>query len=68
MMFHVVCDTGALNPSATMCFSCECCRAQDAKRVTKFINLPPVLEVQLKRFAHDSGRDGSNKVCALGQD
>jgi hypothetical protein len=38
--------------------------AQDAKKGVTFLDLPPVLQLQLKRFAYDFERDANIKVGA----
>jgi hypothetical protein len=36
---------------------------QDAKKGVLFIDFPPVLQLQLKRFEYDFMRDAMVKVC-----
>jgi hypothetical protein len=48
-------------PNASRCFSCVAL-TQDARKGVKFIDLPLVLQLQLKRFAHDSERGVPIKV------
>lgn len=39
------------------------CLSQDAKKGVLFIDFPPVLQLQLKRFEYDFMRDAMVKVC-----
>jgi hypothetical protein len=38
---------------------------QDAKKGVLFLDLPPVLQLQLKRFEYDYMRDTMVKVCSF---
>lgn len=54
--FRVRVDTLCIVPN------CDGCVLQDAKKGVLFIDFPPVLQLQLKRFEYDFMRDTMVKV------
>lgn len=61
-LLHALCLLTMLRLSQLTRGPCACVCLQDAEKGVKFKSLPPILQLQLKRFEYDFDRNMTVKV------